>query len=173
MLFLVWCHKSCDNSTDVISINIWNSAPFKNLIKEWHQKCTEHNCLYKKGGPGRPQSSGRNVEQVREAFLYSPLKSICRASQQPQVPPVTVWRVLKKHLHMKLCRLQLLQVLSDNDKEAGSTFYVDFLRLILDYENLMSEVVLSDRATFDVSDRLNTHNSLIFCLKNPRAFVSL
>jgi hypothetical protein len=52
---------------------------------------------------------------------------------------------------MKLYRLQLLQVLSENDKGDRSTFYVDFLRLILDDENLIPKVVLSDKVTFDVS----------------------
>jgi hypothetical protein len=85
-----------------------NTTPFKNLIKEWHRKCTEHDCLYKRGGPNWPWRSGRNVEQVREAVSYSPVKSICRAGQQPQIPPVTVWQVLKKPLHMKLYRLQLV-----------------------------------------------------------------
>jgi hypothetical protein len=74
---------------------------------------------------------------------------------------------------MELYRLQLLQALSDNDKGSGSTFCMDFLGLILDDENLMSKVVLRDRVTFDVADRLNTHTSLIFCLQNPRASVEL
>jgi hypothetical protein len=62
---------------------------------------------------------------------------------------------------MKLYRLQLHQVLSEDDKGDRSAFYVDFLGLILDDENHMPKVVLSDRATFDVSDRLNTIPSFV------------
>jgi hypothetical protein len=48
---------------------------------------------------------------------------------------------------MKPYRLHLLQALSDNDKEAHSTFCVDFLG-ISGNENLVSKVVLSDEAAF-------------------------
>jgi hypothetical protein len=68
------------------------------------------------------------------------------------MPPATVCRVLKKHMRTKSYRLQLLQILSDNNKGASQTFCVNFLDLILDNENLMSVVVLSDRVTFSQSE---------------------
>jgi hypothetical protein len=88
------------------------------------------------------------MEQAREAFSCSPQKSICQASQQLQMPPTTVWRVVKKHLLMKPYGLQVLQAVNNNDKEDCSTFCVNFVGMISDDENLMSKVVFSDEATF-------------------------
>jgi hypothetical protein len=78
------------------------------------------------------------------------------------MPSTTVWQILKKHLHMKPYRLQLLQAVSENDKEARTTFCVDCLGVISGVENLMSMVVFNDKATFHVSGKVNAHNCCIW-----------
>ncbi|GFG32011.1 hypothetical protein Cfor_00107, partial [Coptotermes formosanus] len=77
-------------------------------------------CSCKCGGPGHP------------------LKFTSQASKQLQMPPTTVWQVVKKHLLMKPYREQLLQDPSNNDIQDHSTFGVNLLD-ISDDENLMSK----------------------------------
>lgn len=69
--------------------------------------------------------------------------------------------------------MQLLQALTDNDKEALSTFCVDFLDMTSDDESLMSNVVFSVEATFHASDEVNTHHCRVCSLENPRASLEL
>jgi hypothetical protein len=84
------------------------------------------------------------------------------------MPPTSVWQILKKRLHKKPYRLQLLQAVSENDKEAHTTFCVDFLGVKSAVENLMFVVVFSDKAIFHVSGKVNVHNCCIWALQNPR-----
>jgi hypothetical protein len=50
---------------------------------------------------GRPGVSEENAERVRETFTRSPKKSVHRVSRELQMPPMTVWKVLRKKLTMK------------------------------------------------------------------------
>ena len=73
-------------------------APTTKQIRTWHQKFQEKGCLSIPKSPGRPSTSAETVEQVREAFLRSPRKSVKRASLETHNPQRTVWRILRKRL---------------------------------------------------------------------------
>jgi hypothetical protein len=88
------------------------------------------------------------------------------------MPPASVWQILKKRLHMKPYRLQLLQAVSENDK-AHTAFCVDLLGVKSAVESLMSMVVFSDKAIVHVSGKVNVRNCCIWALQNPRTSVKL
>jgi hypothetical protein len=50
-----------------------------------------------------PCVSDATVEQLKESFVRSPRKSTRRVSLETGIPNVTVWRVLRKRLHLKGC----------------------------------------------------------------------
>jgi hypothetical protein len=111
--------------------------------------------------------------ELEKIFSRSTWKFIRRASQQLQAIPITVWQVVrKKRLLMTPYGLQLLQALSNNDKQDFSTFCVNFLDRISD-KNLMSKAIFSDELTFHLSGNVNKHNCRIWALHNPRATVAL
>lgn len=58
-------------------------------------------------GAGRPKKSEENIEQVCEAFLESPKKSVLTACHQLQMPRSRVHKVLHKFLKFKSYKLQL------------------------------------------------------------------
>jgi hypothetical protein len=62
--------------------------------------------------PGRPGVSDATVEQVRDSFVRSPQKSTRHASRERGIPHVTVWRVLRKRLHLKAYKLSIVQHLT-------------------------------------------------------------
>ena len=80
-------------------------APTTKQIRTWHQKFQKKGCLYTPKSPGRPSTSAETVEQVREAFLRCPRKSVRRASLETQIPQTTVWRILRKRLRFKPYKL--------------------------------------------------------------------
>jgi hypothetical protein len=51
--------------------------------------------------PGRPRVSDAAVEQLRESFVPSPRKSRRCASRETGSQIITLWRVLRKSLHLK------------------------------------------------------------------------
>jgi hypothetical protein len=67
-------------------------------------------CLCAKKKIGCPGVSEEDAERVREIFTRSPKKSVRRVSRELQVPPMTVWKVLRKKLTMKLCPHDVAEV---------------------------------------------------------------
>jgi hypothetical protein len=74
----------------------------------------------------------------------------------------TVWLVVRKRLHMKPYGPQVLQAVTVTKKL--DQLLVDFLSMIQDDENLLSEVILSNKATFHVFFKANMHNYCVWSL---------
>ncbi|PSN49705.1 hypothetical protein C0J52_05333 [Blattella germanica] len=68
-----------------------------------------------------------NVQRVRDAFVRSPKKSVRKASRELAIPVMTVWKVLKKRLHMRPYHLQLLQALKPTDYAVHSNYAHEML----------------------------------------------
>ena len=60
--------------------------------------------------------------QSRKTYGHSLNRSVKHASLELNIAKTAVWRILRKHLRFKLYRLQLLQALSDIDKERWLEF---------------------------------------------------
>ena len=91
------------------------AAPGHQSILRWFRQFRETGCLYKGKSTGRPRVSEEIVEHVRQSFVRSPQKSTVRASRELGIPQKTVWNVLRRRLHFKPYRLQLLQHLTPDD----------------------------------------------------------
>ena len=65
---------------------------------------------------GRPKASKETVECVLKKFLQSPNKSLRSTSLEIQIPPTSVWRILRKSMIMKPYKLQLVQAITADDK---------------------------------------------------------
>ena len=156
-------------------------APSSKNIRRWSKQFEESGCLCKGKSPGRPRTSEENVERVRAAFSRSPRQSTRRVSRalgisQPTVWRVlgisqpTVWRVLKKRLHFKPYKLQLVQALNDNDYQRRMEFCNEMLQMMEDNENFSSLLIFSDEATFHLNGKINKHNVRIWV---PKILVKL
>ncbi|XP_036357992.1 uncharacterized protein LOC115210815 isoform X2 [Octopus sinensis] len=80
-----------------------------------HKNFREEGYLCRAKGFGQPLTSEETVERVRQNLLRSPKKSI-RSSLETQIPPPTVWCILRKRLLMKPYKLQLVQAITADDK---------------------------------------------------------
>jgi hypothetical protein len=70
--------------------------------------------------------SEEDAERVRETFTWSPKKSVRRVSREIQMPPMTVWKVLRKKLTMKPCSRDVAEV-KERIREATATVDVAML----------------------------------------------
>jgi hypothetical protein len=86
------------------------------------------------------------------------------------MPQSSVWRILRKRLRAKGCRLQLLQALNPKDHNLRFQFCVDFQQRI-EEDWFAEKLVFSDEATFHVSGKVNRHNVRIWGTENPHATV--
>lgn len=147
------------------------NPPSDNNIRRWYRQFEETGCLCKGKSPGRPKVSEERVEQVREAFVRSPKKSVRRASRELAIPVTSVWRVLRRRLHLHPYHLQLLQALKPTDYGLRANFATDMLRH--DDEDFLTRIVFSDESTFHLSGKVNTHNVRIWGSENPHEVVAL
>ena len=112
--------------------------------------------------PGRARVSEEQVEKIHDAFKRSTHKFTRRASRELVIPHTTVWRVLKRRLHMKPCKLSLVQALTHNDKDMRREFCESMLEMVEDDETLFSRLGFRDEATFHLCGTVNWHNVRIW-----------
>jgi len=101
------------------------------------------NCVsHREPGQNRPCVADETIEYVRQTFVLSPWKSTKRASLKLIVPKTTVWNILKKRFRCKPYRLQLVQALSDGDKEKRHEFCGEmFEKKIKNEDDYLNKIV--------------------------------
>ena len=115
-----------------------------------------------------PSPSTKTIERVRNIFQCSPRKSIRRASREFQMSSTTVWRVVRKHLHMIPYKLHLLQHLKETDKPAREDFCTQ-MHAMFEEDGFDDRLVFSDEATFHLTGKLNKHNTRIWGTEHPHS----
>lgn len=145
--------------------------PCKQSILRWYRQFRDSGCLCKRKSTGRPQVTDETVERVRETFVRSPQKSTARGSRELGLPQQTVWKVLRRRLHFKPYRIQLLQHLKVEDYGLRLQFCTTMQEAMMD-EDFAAKLIFSDECTFHVSGVVNRHNVRIWGTENPHAFVT-
>jgi hypothetical protein len=82
----------------------------------------------------------------------------------------TVWRVLKRRLHTRPYRLQLVQVFRAGDKEMRVEF-CDAMLHNTEGDSFLPRLIFSDEVTFHLTGKVNSHNVLTWGIQNPRQTV--
>ncbi|XP_046658923.1 uncharacterized protein LOC124353121 [Homalodisca vitripennis] len=137
--------------------------PSRPYIYSWHKNFVEIGCCVRhEESPGRPQVSDATVEHVRETFARSPKKSTRRAAVETGIPQKTVWRVLRRRLHLKPYRLTMVQHITDLFKAARGEFCAVMLVRMGEDETFLNSIIFSDESTFHISGKVNTHNCRIW-----------
>ena len=102
------------------------------------------------------------MERIHDTFEKSSRKSTRRGGRQFEISQTTAWRVFRRRLHMKPCKLSLVQALTTDNKVMGKTFCESVLEMVEDDETLLSCLVCSDETTFHLSGKVIRHNVCIW-----------
>jgi hypothetical protein len=138
------------------------SPPSQASIRAWYKPYVTDGCVCKRKNTGRPSVSAEHVETIRQSFVRSTHRCVRRASKELNVHKTTVWQVLRKHLHLRPYRLQILQQLKPTDKVKRCDLCCSFLGKLAVDDTIMNKLVFSDEATFHRLGRLNRHNLRIW-----------
>jgi hypothetical protein len=84
------------------------------------------------------------------------------------MPQSSVWRILRKRLHVMGYHLQLLQALNPQDHNLFLHFCMD-IQQQLEEDGFAEKLVFSDEAMFHVCGKVNHHNVCIWGTENPHA----
>ena len=60
---------------------------------------------------GQSRTSAENIERLRQAFSHFPMKSICTAAKELELPSTTVHKVLHKRSRLYAYKIQMLEKL--------------------------------------------------------------
>ena len=136
--------------------------PDRRTIQKWHAQFKEEGCLC----PGKELPHHLQLKRSKEfetSFQRSPRKLIRKATRELQKSSTTVWRAVRKHLHMIPYKLHLLQHLKDTDKPAREDFCTQ-MQAMLEEDEFDDRLVFSDEATFYLIGKVNKHNIHIWKL---------
>ena len=115
-------------------------------IWSWKKKFNYEGCLCRAKGFRQPATAEGKVEGIRQTLLQNPKKSTKRTSMETLIPPTTAWQVARKRLVMKTYKLQLVQVITADNKRMRQQFCVD-MQGKLEEDELNERLVFSDNAT--------------------------
>ena len=106
--------------------------PLRPSIRLSHKKFMETGTVFNTRS-GQPRTSEENIENVRQAFQCSLMKSIRTAARQLELPCSTVHKVLHKNLRLYVYKVQMLQALHPNDMPRQKEFAVNmcFVQLLV------------------------------------------
>ena len=117
-----------------------------------------------------PSPSTKTIERVQNIFQQNPRKSIRRASYEFQMFSTTIWRVVRKHLHMIPYKLHLLQHLKDTDKPACEDFCTQ-MQAMLQEDRFDNHLVFSNKAAFHLTGKVNKHDTCIWGTEHPHSLL--
>ncbi|GAA54144.1 hypothetical protein CLF_112389 [Clonorchis sinensis] len=90
------------------------------------------------------------VEQLQSQSTMTS-SSITQVSQLTGIPRASVYRIMRRHLHLYPYHFTLLQNLTEEDKEQ----LVTFANWLLDNEEIVPNILWSDEANFSADDIIN------------------
>ena len=98
---------------------------------------------------GRPRISAENIDSVRQAFSRSPVKSICTAAKELELPLTTVHKAVHKRLRLYGYKVQMLQRLWPKDKPKRKEFADNMLQRIFEDEEFSEDKELLTASSTD------------------------
>lgn len=125
--------------------------PRREYIYRWCKKFRETGSLLNKNQTGRPKIGDDTVENIRNSFTRSPIKSVRQCGRELNVSKSTVHRVLKKRLKFTGYKFQLLHALKPDDKLKRYDFSVDILNENELDRSFIYRILFSDEATLHTS----------------------
>ena len=121
----------------------------------------------------RHVATAAKIVEIDEYFSQHPRTSLPKAKQDLNVSITTLHRVLRKDLKMKPYRITILHELKPADPPQRLEFCQWALDQINRDDTFLDNFWMSDEAHFHLNGRVNTWNSRIWAVENPREHVNV
>ena len=142
MLFVVSRIAIAHLRSEKIQAQVLQKSPQRTPILAWYNRFVETGCVsHRKPGQSRHRVTDETIENVRQTFVRSPRKSTKRDSLKLIVPKTRVWNILKKRFRCKPYTLQLVQALSDDDKEERHEFCGETFDKMKNEDDYLNKIV--------------------------------
>jgi hypothetical protein len=145
-----------------------NDLPGNWLIINTHQRLFETGSVLPQPKRKKTGIARTVVNAVVGAFTRSPSKSIRRAEAELNVSRSSIQRVLIQEKFFPY-KIQLLQKLNEDDPDRRLEFCEWFLSRYEVDERVLSLIIFSDEAIFQLDGKVNRQNCRIWGQENPHA----
>ena len=135
-------------------------------IRKWIRMFENTGATVKIQNSGRPRSvrDEETIEEVEASVRQNPSLSIRKRSQALNIKKSSLHSILKKDLHLKAYKIQLVQELKDTDYANRLNFANEMLQRFNNFNNIL----FSDEANFHLNGHVNKQNCRYWALENPR-----
>jgi hypothetical protein len=143
-----------------------SEVPSANVIRKWIKMFEATGSTVTITHRGRPVSARTAdvVQQVKQSVRQNPQQSTRKRSQALDIKRTTLRRILKRDLHLKAYKIQLVQELKPHDANNR----LNFANQMLDRFNNFHNVMFSDEANFHLNGHVNKQNCRFWSETNPQ-----
>lgn len=114
--------------------------------------------------------TSEKIEIVRHIIEESPSKSVRRVSSETSISTTSVYRILRYDLSLFPYKVQLMQGLKETDYHKRLQFANWFLEKASAGDTFLSNLIVSDEASFYLSGTVNKQNTRLWGNENPKEF---
>jgi predicted XRE-type DNA-binding protein len=119
------------------------------------KKFKETGSLNDKARSGRPRIGEGTGNVIQEAFERSSQKSVQSASAELHIPQSTVHKILEVKLHEHAYKIQVVQMLQEDDYHVRIDFCQQIILNITGSYYIFEELTFSDEATSHIRGKFN------------------
>ncbi|GBP39444.1 hypothetical protein EVAR_23795_1 [Eumeta japonica] len=141
-------------------------APSDDSIRKWIRMFENTGATVRIQNSGRPRSvrDEETIAEVEASVRQNPSLSIRKRSQALNIKKSSLHSILKKDLHLKAYKIQLVQELKDTDYANRLNFANEMLQRFNNFNNIL----FSDEANFHLNGHVNKQNCRYWAVENPR-----
>lgn len=143
-----------------------NLSPSANVIRKWIKTFEATGSTMKGSSPGRPREVRVPdvIQEAHESARQDSSLSLRKRSQALNIKKSTLHLILKKDLHLRAYKIQLVQELKPSDYEQRLNFVQEMLARFATFDNIL----FSDEANFHLNGHVNKQNCRYWSQVNPR-----
>lgn len=159
-----------------------NKSPSKSTIQGWIKNFGMYGSVrnqnaasrYKTSNSGRPTKRTNDViEAVQNSVQQSPKRSVRKRAQSLGLSASTCWRVSRNDLGLYPYRIQIHQLLSDEDKKKRKTMAAKIIQKSSNSANFLDFLWTSDEAHFHLHGRVNSKTNVFWGSNKPDEVASI
>lgn len=159
--------KTRRNLRDFFGLNnVPKKSTIQRIIKNFETLYTLADKV--KSGRARSVRTAQNIAAVRDNVDESPDTSVRHRAQEFGMSPASLFKIIKKDLHLYPYKIQMTQQLMENDHMRRREWCEKVLQHNNDDPDFWTKIIMSDEAHFDLAGFVNKQNSRYWGTENPQ-----
>lgn len=156
--------RSYQDVKDLFNVTFRNeNTPIsKSTVERTVRRFEETGSVKNRPKTGRPATTNEEKAlDVLQSFVENPQTSVRRTAQEHEINPMSVHKILKQN-KFRPYKILLVHELNEDNFDQRVQFCETMMAKIDAEPDFLSNIVLSDKATFQLNGIVNRHNCKLF-----------